>query len=379
MNLTKKQIKTILFFIAFAIILFVSLQHLNIVLDILLFILILFMPFILGICIAFVLNVLLKIIENKLFKKLTLKNGKIWSKIKRPIALLLSLIIVFGFVIFLLVLIIPELKNAVTIFIDNIPIYQEKVIDLANKLNLSNDTIQIIKNGWENLTDSLFSFLKNNSKDFIQMTLGITTSIVSGIMNFILGLVFAIYMLADKEKLIKQTKKLLYALLPKKKVEKVLYVTTVSNRVFSKFITGQVTEAVIIGLLCFIGMLILHLPYASTISVLVGFTALIPVFGAFIGTAIGAILIFVVDPLGALIFITYIIILQQFEGNLIYPKVVGSSVGLPGIWVMLAVIIGGSLYGIVGMLLSVPICSILYVLLAKKVNEKLKKIKQNIN
>ncbi|MEG2311296.1 MAG: AI-2E family transporter, partial [Bacilli bacterium] len=314
-----------------------------------------------------------------LFKKLTLKNGKIWSKIKRPIALLLSLIIVFGFVIFLLVLIIPELKNAVTIFIDNIPIYQEKVIDLANKLNLSNDTIQIIKNGWENLTDSLFSFLKNNSKDFIQMTLGITTSIVSGIMNFILGLVFAIYMLADKEKLIKQTKKLLYALLPKKKVEKVLYVTTVSNRVFSKFITGQVTEAVIIGLLCFIGMLILHLPYASTISVLVGFTALIPVFGAFIGTAIGAILIFVVDPLGALIFITYIIILQQFEGNLIYPKVVGSSVGLPGIWVMLAVIIGGSLYGIVGMLLSVPICSILYVLLAKKVNEKLKKIKQNIN
>lgn len=378
MKLDKKQIKTILLLITFAVVLFVVLQNFKTVLDIILFILALFMPFILGICIAFVLNVLLKLIEEKWFAKLNKRNNKVWNKIKRPICLILTLLIVFGFLVFLLFLIIPELKNAVTIFIDNIPIYQEKLLDLANKLNLSSDTIESIKNGWNNLWESLFGYFKNNSKDFALMTLGVTTSIVSGVANFVLGIVFAIYMLIDKEKLLFQTKKVLYAFIPQKKTDKVLEVGSVSNRVFSKFITGQFTEAVIIGVLCFIGMLILGLPYASTISVLVGFTALIPVFGAFIGTAIGAILIFVVDPLGALIFIIYIIILQQLEGNLIYPKVVGTSVGLPGIWVMLAVIIGGALYGIVGMLISVPICSIIYVLLAKTVNKKLAKSKINL-
>ncbi len=378
MKLDKKQIKTILLLITFAVVLFVVLQNFKTVLDIILFILALFMPFILGICIAFVLNVLLKLIEEKWFAKLNKRNNKVWNKIKRPICLILTLLIVFGFLVFLLFLIIPELKNAVTIFIDNIPIYQEKLLDLANKLNLSSDTIESIKNGWNNLWESLFGYFKNNSKDFALMTLGVTTSIVSGVANFVLGIVFAIYMLIDKEKLLFQTKKVLYAFISQKKMDKVLEVGSVSNRVFSKFITGQFTEAVIIGVLCFIGMLILGLPYASTISVLVGFTALIPVFGAFIGTAIGAILIFVVDPLGALIFIIYIIILQQLEGNLIYPKVVGTSVGLPGIWVMLAVIIGGALYGIVGMLISVPICSIIYVLLAKTVNKKLAKSKINL-
>lgn len=378
MKLDKKQIKTILLLITFAVVLFVVLQNFKTVLDIILFILALFMPFILGICIAFVLNVLLKLIEEKWFAKLNKRNNKVWNKIKRPICLILTLLIVFGFLVFLLFLIIPELKNSVTIFLDNIPIYQEKLLDLANKLNLSSDTIESIKNGWNNLWESLFGYFKNNSKDFALMTLGVTTSIVSGVANFVLGIVFAIYMLIDKEKLLFQTKKVLYAFIPQKKMDKVLEVGSVSNRVFSKFITGQFTEAVIIGVLCFIGMLILGLPYASTISVLVGFTALIPVFGAFIGTAIGAILIFVVDPLGALIFIIYIIILQQLEGNLIYPKVVGTSVGLPGIWVMLAVIIGGALYGIVGMLISVPICSIIYVLLAKTVNKKLAKSKINL-
>lgn len=372
---SKKQIKTVLLLITFAILLLVSLQNLKIILDIILFMLALFMPFILGICIAFVLNVLLKLIEEKVFAKLNKKKSKIWNKLKRPVSLVLTLLIVFGFLIFLLFLIIPELKNAVTIFIDNIPIYQEKIVDLANKFNLPADTIQTIKEGWNNFWDSILGFFKNNSKDFIEVTLGVTTSIISGVANFILGIVFAIYILADKEKLIRQTKKVLYAFTPEKKIKKVLEIGTVSNRVFSKFITGQFTEAVIIGILCFIGMLILGLPYASTISVLVGFTALIPVFGAFIGTAIGAILIFVVDPLGALIFIIYIIILQQLEGNIIYPKVVGTSVGLPGIWVMLSVIIGGSLYGVVGMLISVPICSVLYVLLSKSVNSRLAKNK----
>ena len=377
--MSKELMKKIILLITFAVVLFVSLQNLNIVLDITIFIISLFVPFILGIVIAFVLNVLLKFIENKLLKNMPEKN----FKLKRAISLILTLIIVVGFIIFLLFLIIPELKNAITIFIDNIPIYQEQLLEFATKFNLSTETIDSIRVSLNSLWESILSLFKNNSSDFIEITLGVTTKVLSGITNFILGLVFAVYMLADKEKLIRQVKKLLDAFIPKKKIKKIIEIEKLSCDIFSKFIVGQVTEALIIGVLCFVGMLILGLPYASTISVLVGFTALIPVFGAFIGTAIGAILIFVVDPIGALIFIIYIIILQQIEGNLIYPKVVGSKVGLPGIWVMLAVLVGGSLGGIVGMLIGVPLCSIIYVLLTNYVNKKLikkdKKVKESNN
>ena len=377
--MSKELMKKIILLITFAVVLFVSLQNLNIVLDITIFIISLFVPFILGIVIAFILNVLLKLIENKLLKNIPEKR----FKLKRAISLILTLIIVFGFIIFLLFLIIPELKNAITIFIDNIPIYQEQLLEFATKFNLSTETIDSIRVSLNSLWESILSLFKNNSSDFIEITLGVTTKVLSGITNFILGLVFAVYMLADKEKLIRQVKKLLDAFIPKKKIKKIIEIEKLSCDIFSKFIVGQVTEALIIGVLCFVGMLILGLPYASTISVLVGFTALIPVFGAFIGTAIGAILIFVVDPIGALIFIIYIIILQQIEGNLIYPKVVGSKVGLPGIWVMLAVLVGGSLGGIVGMLIGVPLCSIIYVLLTNYVNKKLikkdKKVKESNN
>ncbi|MFA6753192.1 MAG: AI-2E family transporter, partial [Bacilli bacterium] len=250
-----------------------------------------------------------------------------------------------------------------------------KSLELANKLNLSASTIEDINTSWKNLWSNVTGYFTNNSKDIIEVTLGLTSSIFASITNAILSIVFAIYMLANKENLISQTKKVLTAFVPKNKIGKILEVGTISNRVFSNFITGQVIEALIIGVLCFIGMLIIGLPYALTISVLVGFTSLIPVFGAFIGTAIGAVLIFVVSPIDALIFIIFIIVLQQFEGNLIYPKVVGTSVGLPAIWVLLAIIIGGSIYGVIGMLIGVPLCSIVYTLLSKFVNERLAKKK----
>ncbi|MDD2409167.1 MAG: AI-2E family transporter [Bacilli bacterium] len=371
---SKKQIKNILLIIVFAIALLVTLQNFNVVIDNILYIIKLFLPFILGLCLAFILNVFMKKIEQKWFARL--KNNTKWSKIKRPVSLILTLFIVFGLVVLLLFLVIPELKNTIEIFINNIPIYEAKSLEIANKLNLSPNTIEEIKTSWMNVWSHVTGYFTNNSKDIIEVTLGLTTSIFTSITNAILSIVFAIYMLANKENLIRQTKKLLTAFVPKNKIKKVLEVGSISNRVFSNFITGQVIEALIIGVLCFIGMIIIGLPYALTISVLVGFTALIPVFGAFIGTAIGAVLIFVISPIDALIFIIFIIVLQQFEGNLIYPKVVGTSVGLPAIWVLLAIIIGGAIYGVVGMLVSVPLCSIIYILLSKSVNERL--IKKNI-
>lgn len=372
---SKKQIKNVLLIILFAIALLVTLQNFKLVIDGISYIIKLFSPFILGICIAFILNVFMKKIEGKWF--IRFKKYKWWSKLKRPISLLLTVLIVFGLVILLLFLVIPELKNAIEIFINNIPIYEAKSIELANKFNLSVGTITDIKTSWSNLWTNVTGYFTDNSKDIIEVTLGLTSSLFTSITNAILSIVFAIYMLANKENLIRQTKKVIKAYLPKNKMDKLLEVGSISNRVFSNFITGQVLEAIIIGVLCFLGMIIIGLPYALTISVLVGFTALIPVFGAFIGTAIGAVLIFVLSPIDALIFVIFIIVLQQIEGNLIYPKVVGTSVGLPAIWVLLAIIIGGALYGVFGMLISVPLCSVAYILITKSVNERLKEKKNS--
>ena len=194
--------------------------------------------------------------------------------------------------------------------------------------------------------------------------------------DIVLGIVFAIYLLAQKENLGRQTKKSIRAIFGEERAKKIVDFSSLTNSVFTKFVTGQLTEACIIGVLCFIGMLIFGMPYAGIISILVGFTALIPIFGAFIGTGIGAFLILLENPLKAIWFVIFIIVLQQLEGNLIYPRVVGKSVGLPGIWVLAAVTIGGGLFGVMGMLFSVPICSVLYVMFREYVNRKSKEYQQ---
>lgn len=353
-----------------AILCLVGLEHFDIVLQGAKFIFSLFLPFLLGLCIAFVFNVILKPIE----KQFHFKN----KKINRVCSLVLTLFLVFGLVLFVMMLIIPELQNTIQLLIANIPAYQEQIVQWMNDFEFSKDIVNQVQEHQEQMNQSISNFIKGNSSNFLNLTLGFTTSLVSGIFNFILGIVFAIYILLEKEKYGKQTKKLLYACFPKKKAENIIDLGLHSHKVFSNFVSGQLMEAIIIGILCFLGMVILGLPYAPTISVLVGFTALIPVFGAFFGTAIGAILIFVIEPMQAILFIIFILVLQQIEGNLIYPKVVGGSVGLPSIWVMLAVTIGGSTLGIVGMLISVPLCSILYTMTKSIVNKRLKQKKVEV-
>ena len=369
MGLSKKMMKQVMILILITVLLFTGLNHLNYVLAFLNKILYLLIPFIMGLCIAFIFNVILKAVENKWLKFLNKYTW--WAKIKRPCSVILTLSLVFGLVVFIFILIIPELKNTFELLIQNIPLYQDQILKWAGQLDLSSDAIDILENGWKQFSASLLNFVQNNSSNFLNITIGFTTSIFTAVFNFIIGVVFAIYILLEKEKYGKQVKQILYAFLPKTKAEKTIELGLLSHSIFSKFVSGQLIEAVIIGILCFVGMLLLGLPYALTISVLVGFTALIPVFGAFIGTFVGAFLILIVDPIQAIIFVLFIIILQQFEGNLIYPKVVGTSVGLPSIWVMLAVTVGGSMMGILGMLISVPLCSIVYTLFRTYVKEKI--------
>lgn len=330
------------------------------------FIIKIFMPFIIGLAIAFVINVLMNTIEKKWLKKWNTK-----SNIKRVISLLLSIILVISFIIFLLLLIIPNLQNTIALFADSIPIYSQNLENILNNWQIDTNIVTEINDILNTLGDNLAEYIKNNSNQVLETTLGIASNVVTGFINITIGFVFAIYFLAQKERIASQFSKLMAAYIPQKRIDKINEIAALANKIFSHFVSGQCLEAIIIGILCFIGMVLLRLPYAPTISVLIGFTALIPVFGSLIGTIFGAFLIFMISPIQAVIFVMYIIILQQLEGNLIYPKVVGKSVGLPGIWVLVAVTVGASINGVLGMLLSVPICSIIYSIVATNVKYRL--------
>lgn len=329
-----------------------------------------FSPFLLGIILAFVLNVLNNFIEKKIFGKI--KPSKVWNKVKRPLCITLSLILVFLTIFFVMNLLIPQLKNSASLFTDTLPAYKEDIIGILNKFDVDESTVNKVGEYLDNFGKVITDYIKGNSKDVITVTTEVATSVVNIISKGIITLVFAIYMIAQKETLSKQINKVMKAYLKPKTINKINTIGTLANKTFSNFVTGQCLEALIFGSLVFVGMLIFRFPYASTIGVLLGFTALIPIFGAFIGTAIGFILIMMVSPVKAILFVVFIIVLQQIEGNLIYPRVVGKSIGLPGMWVLLSVTVGGSIGGILGMLIATPLCSLLYALFTKMVNDRLK-------
>lgn len=332
-------------------------------------------PFIWGFCLAYVVNLLLRPLErfwNFIWHKL--KNKKIVDKIKRPFCLVLSFLIALGAIFAIVFMIIPALKETVVAFVGKAPQYVKTLgqwyAAISEFFARYNFELPEIALDVEKIGEILNNVITNYGNSVLDKTVTITTSIVAAVVDVVLGVVFAIYLLAQKEKLGRQTNKVVHTLLKPKTADKLVNLTERVNGVFTKFVTGQLTEAVIIGVLCFIGMTIFRMPYSGIVSVLVGFTALIPMFGAFIGTAIGAFLILFESPIKAFWFIVFIIILQQLENNLIYPKVVGKSVGLPGIWVLCSVTIGGSLFGVLGMLFSVPVCSVVYVLFKEYINKK---------
>ena len=261
-------------------------------------------------------------------------------------------------------MIVPELKNTFLTLADKLPAFIEKLQAWFNELSefLANYNVTLpeIKFEADKILDFANSFITNSGQAVLDKTVGITTSIFSAVFNVVLAFVFAFYVLGQKEKLGKKLRQILYATMKEKKADTVIKVASLSNTTFMKFVTGQLVEAFVIGILCFIGMLIFRMPYAAVISVLVGVTALIPMFGAFIGTALGAILILSVDFMTSVWFIVFLIILQQVETNLIYPRVVGKQIGLPGILVLASVTLGGGMFGFIGILLGVPVCSVLY-------------------
>lgn len=361
----KKNIILIITYIALLIFLLVNFEK---ILSIFGYIINIFSPFIFGVIIAFVLNVLVNFIENKLFGN---TKKKFWLKLKRPLSITFSIILVIFIIVFIMNLLIPQLKNSVVLFTNSLPTYKEDVLDVLSGFDLEESTINKVSDYLDNFSKAITDYIKGNSKDVITVTTEVATSLIVIISKAIIAIVFAIYIIAQKETLKRQFNKLMSAYLKPRDVNRINKYASMANCTFSSFVTGQCLEALIFGSLCFLGMLVLRLPYATTIAVLLGFTALIPVFGAFIGTILGAFLILMISPVKAIIFVIFILILQQIEGNLIYPKVVGKSVGLPGIWVLLSVTVGASIGGILGMLIATPLCSLIYILLRQAVNDRI--------
>ena len=322
-------------------------------------------PLLLGIIMALILNVPMRPIE----KYLHIKK----EQVKRPVAIVLSLVLVLGIFTGIAFLVIPEIANAVQLIAQIVISAIDRAASWEETVDFSRlpfgEYLKQIDIDWVQLKDNLEDWTLSRRDVLFRHAAGAVSSVTSGVINFFIGLIFSIYVLANKEKLKSQTRRLIRVWLPEKTGDTLVHVISVCNRSFRNFIAGQATEAVILGTLCTIGMLILRLPYAPMIGALVGATALIPIVGAFIGTIVGAFLILTVSPFQALIFVVFLLILQQLEGNLIYPKVMGARINLPAMWVFAAVTIGGNLAGAVGMLLGVPAASAIYELL-KEATEK---------
>jgi len=331
-------------------------------------------PFLLGGVMAFILNVPMRRIEQLL-------PGKKESKIRRPLSLCLTLVFVMGLLLLVVFVVLPQLFETVMSLQNSIPAFLAGIKVEAERLFAQNpeiaDYISNIEIDWKSFLENVVGFLSAGAGTVLSSTVSAALSFISGMTAFLIALVFAVYILLQKETLSRQIHKLMKAFLPEEVTLRTLEILTLVSETFSHFLTGQCMEAIILGSMFFLTLTAFGLPYGILIGVLIAFTALIPMFGAFIGCAIGAFLMLMVRPLDAVVFLIIFFVLQQVEGNFIYPHVVGNSVGLPSIWVLVAVTIGGSAMGIVGMLIFIPLCSVVYAILREIVNERLEKRKRH--
>lgn len=327
------------------------------------------MPLIIGCVIAYIVNILMSFYERHYFIK---SKSAALIKSRRPVCMLLSFISVVLIVILLIRLVVPELTACVELLITQIPGAVSKAVSwLEANAAIPEEMLSSLQNiDWKSRIEQIISLLTSGVGSVMGTAVNVVSSVFSGIVTALFALIFSIYLLTGKEKLGSQFDRLMRRYMKDKLYNRSKYVLSVLNDCFHKYIVGQCTEALILGALCTAGMLLLGIPYATMTGAVIAFTALIPVAGGYIGAAIGAFMILTVSPIQALIFLIFIVVLQQLEGNLIYPRVVGSSMGLPAIWVLAAVTIGGGVMGILGMLIGVPLAAALYRLLREDVNRQ---------
>ena len=393
MQLDKENIKKIVGIVSFAILLNWGLKNTEFIGKLMGLAIGLVLPFLIGGSLASIINVPMRFLERKLFDEPYAKRKKmpqqkknipekppIWWRMKRPLSLILSLILVVGVIFLGMFLIVPEIADSFSTIAVSIKQFPEQVhrwslqlMDYMPQIAVWLEQLdQNMDIDWQKTIMEAVSFLQNGAGNVLSTTFNVAASIFSGIVTGFLAIVFSFYLLLNKEKLGGQIKQILYAYMKDEHADYIVRVGRMANKTFSSFLSGQCIEAVILGSLFFVAMTIFRFPYALMISVLIAFTALIPVFGAFIGCIVGAFLILLLNPIQAIWFVVLFLVLQQFEGNVIYPKVVGGSVGLPAMWVLVAVTLGGSTMGVVGMLVNIPLFSVLYSLFREAVKNRLK-------
>ncbi len=313
------------------------------------------LPLLIGSVVAYLVDILMSNYERRWPERKAVK-------LRRPVCMLLAFLTLIAIVVFIFGLIVPQLGECIGVILEELPGFMNGAISLAEKLNLfAPEVLEKLETvDWNAQLGKLVGVVSSGIGDVVGLVVSAVSSVFSFLVTALLSLIFAIYLLSGKEILASQVDRLAKRYLSGHVYGKVTYFLQILNDCFHRYIVGQCTEAVILGVLCAIGMAILRLPYALMIGALVAFTALIPVAGAYIGAGVGAFMILTVDPFKAVIFLIFIVVLQQLEGNLIYPRVVGSSMGLPGIWVLAAVTVGGGLAGILGMLLGVPLAAVAY-------------------
>ena len=331
-----------------------------------------FSPFILGALLAFILNVPVRFFETKLGK---LKN----EKVRRITAICLMLLAVVLVIAAVLLLLVPQIEETVKNLVEQLPNFFVNVSDRVNLFLEQHPKIRDmlgLEDGylgveWKIVVETVLSALESSISTILGSAVNLLGSLASGIINAVFSIIFAFYCLARKETLARQGRKLLYSLLKEKHADELVRILRMTNSTFSNFITGQCIEAMILGLLFVPTMAIFKMPYIPLICVVITVTALVPLVGAFAGCILGAFFILVNDPMQAVAFVLMFLVIQQFEGNVIYPKVVGESIGLPGMWVLLAVAVGGGLMGVMGMFLMVPLASVVYTLLREFTNKRI--------
>lgn len=377
MNLNKENLRHIRWLILFTVILFLGIQRFDVIIMIMTYIWDLLFPFVLGLCIAYLVSVPMRFIERVLFTPKKKPLGKFWVKTKRSISLFITFILVMGIIAVVMFVVVPELITTGESLYKSIPGFMRDVQRTFDELMLKYPFVAEHLNefefDWSSVTNALVNFVKNDLLTTLNSTVQIAKNIMGTMLDVLIAVFFSIYVLMQKEKLARQSKAVLSAFFKPSTTRTVVRITRLADATFSSFFSGQCIEAVIMGTLFVIAMTIFGFPYAVMVGVLIAFTALIPVFGPLIGCVISALLILISSPVQAFWFVVMFFVLQLIEENLIYPHVVGNAVGLPPMWVLAAVSLGGSLFGIVGMLFFIPLVSVLYALFREVVYKKIKK------
>ena len=372
MEWNKQNVKNLLLVVCGGIAFYSILQHLDAAIGAVDWVLGIVEPFVVGCAIAFVLNVPMRAIERHLFPK-----AKRCRRLRRPLAYVLTLACVAGVITVMSVVILPSLGDAVVSLARQIPSAFTRLKSDLENLQSQLPAVQNLLSGldidWNQLTQKALSLLQDWGNGLLSTGGDFLGGVISGVSNFAIGFIFSIYVLMQKEKLGRQVRRSIYALFREKAADQILYIARLASRTFSNFLSGQCLEGCILGTLFVITLSVFQIPYALLIGVLIGVSALVPVVGPFIGVTVGFLLIVISDPWKAVMFIVLFIVVQQIDGNLIDPRVVGSSVGLPPIWVLVAVIMGGKLFGVVGILFFIPFCSVLYTLTREFIRQRLEK------